>query len=380
MEYPNVRAQILRAVRPDHTACGDTSARDPRTTPRSTPAIHSITETHTPNLPNSEPSAPPMTPSAHDTDFLGGDPGFTRSITSNAAYDQDVAFDLDLDPLFDASVRCFSCSDVTFDHGHPTIGHESVHPDSDTLLAADTHNPTSSLHVHTVDGPSASPDGPIAQIDGGSQATTTGERSYLWSYHPYSGQYTLTDAGGRKHHPTGTGYLKIPTTTGYTFAPCYYTPTLPTIISPAHLTRRPEMQNYTITCFPHSTFKSNLILHHQSRHSQNIMIPMITNSGITFSYPLLLPTVTQHETSALPTGTAYQCHALSTSTTTPSNIPVHTLNRDAQCILWHNRLGHIHHRRISELHKHVLGIPKIDMPNELENCPTCLIAKARRSA
>jgi GAG-pre-integrase domain len=344
--------------------------------------VHSIAE-HA-NSPSPSPSHDPLPPSApptvHDTDFSGGDPGFTRSLTGNTTYNEDVTYDLDLDPDFDASLRCFSCSDLTFAHGQFPIGHESVNLDTAAPFPVPSDHHAPSFHTHSVDDSTPSPEGPIAQIDGGSQATTTGERHYLWSYRPYSGDYTLTDAGGRKHHPTGTGYLKIPTTTGHHFAPCYYTPTLPTIISPAHLTRRPEMQSYTIACFPDCHSKSKLVLHHHARTSQNVTIPMITNGGITFSYPLLLPTDAQHMQCALPTGAAYQCRALSSTAIDAPTLSVHTLNRDAQRILWHNQLGHIHHRRISELHKHVQGIPKIDMPNELEQCPTCLLAKARRSA
>jgi Reverse transcriptase (RNA-dependent DNA polymerase)/GAG-pre-integrase domain len=65
---------------------------------------------------------------------------------------------------------------------------------------------------------------------------------------------------------------------------------------------------------------------------------------------------------------------------TSHDYPIHTLNRTAQRIQWHNRLGHIHSRRIAELHKCAIGVPNLPIANDLEQCPTCLLAKTRRTA
>jgi GAG-pre-integrase domain len=49
-------------------------------------------------------------------------------------------------------------------------------------------------------------------------------------------------------------------------------------------------------------------------------------------------------------------------------------------MLWHNRLGHLHSRRVTNLYKCTSGIPKLDLTSNIDKCPTCLIAKARRTA
>jgi Reverse transcriptase (RNA-dependent DNA polymerase)/GAG-pre-integrase domain len=65
---------------------------------------------------------------------------------------------------------------------------------------------------------------------------------------------------------------------------------------------------------------------------------------------------------------------------TPRDFHVHILNREAQRVLWHNRLGHLHSRRVADLYKCTSGIPKLDLASDIDKCPTCLIAKARRTA
>ena len=57
----------------------------------------------------------------------------------------------------------------------------------------------------------------------------------------------------------------------------------------------------------------------------------------------------------------------------------HQLTRDQQRILWHQRLGHMHSRRISDLHKYSVGVPKLPIATELEKCPICLHAKLRHA-
>ena len=58
---------------------------------------------------------------------------------------------------------------------------------------------------------------------------------------------------------------------------------------------------------------------------------------------------------------------------------VRSLTRPALRMLWHQRLGHLNFRRLSEMHRFVKGIPKFDMPSVIEQCPICLAAKLRKS-
>ena len=61
------------------------------------------------------------------------------------------------------------------------------------------------------------------------------------------------------------------------------------------------------------------------------------------------------------------------------NIVINSLNRRALYQLWHQRLGHLNYRRLSELHKHVKGVPKLPMVDETVQCPICIQAKMHKA-
>jgi hypothetical protein len=56
------------------------------------------------------------------------------------------------------------------------------------------------------------------------------------------------------------------------------------------------------------------------------------------------------------------------------------ITREQQRILWHQRLGHIHPRRIAQAHKYADGIPAIAHASDLEKCPICARAKLHKAA
>jgi hypothetical protein len=59
----------------------------------------------------------------------------------------------------------------------------------------------------------------------------------------------------------------------------------------------------------------------------------------------------------------------------PETYVVRSLSRSALPMLWHQRLGHLNFRRLSEMHRFVEGMPKFTLPTKLEGCPICLAAK-----
>ncbi len=63
----------------------------------------------------------------------------------------------------------------------------------------------------------------------------------------------------------------------------------------------------------------------------------------------------------------------------PETYVVRSLSRSALRMLWHQRLGHLNFRRLSEMHRFVKGMPKFTLPTELEGCPICLAAKLRKA-
>ena len=64
--------------------------------------------------------------------------------------------------------------------------------------------------------------------------------------------------------------------------------------------------------------------------------------------------------------------------TPSSDDHVHSLTEEGTRMLWHQRLGHMNLRGISDLHKSVNGIPIIKHHCLLDNCPSCLSSKLRR--
>ena len=66
-------------------------------------------------------------------------------------------------------------------------------------------------------------------------------------------------------------------------------------------------------------------------------------------------------------------------TCTDPALSVHALTRNQLRILWHQRLGHLHSRRASDLHRFVVGVPSLPIATELDNCPVCARAKLRKA-
>lgn len=45
------------------------------------------------------------------------------------------------------------------------------------------------------------------------------------------------------------------------------------------------------------------------------------------------------------------------------------VTQDQQRLLWHLRFAHIHSRRVSDMHKFAIGVPKVKIATELDVCP-----------
>jgi hypothetical protein len=56
------------------------------------------------------------------------------------------------------------------------------------------------------------------------------------------------------------------------------------------------------------------------------------------------------------------------------------LSERATCVLWHQRLCHVHMHRLSGLYKYVGDIPAIKIPQDIEGCNTCWTCKLRNTA
>ncbi len=68
-----------------------------------------------------------------------------------------------------------------------------------------------------------------------------------------------------------------------------------------------------------------------------------------------------------------------TSTDSTKEYVVRALSRSALRMLWHQCLGHLNFRRLSEMHRFVKGMPQFTIPTEIEECPICLASKLRKA-
>jgi hypothetical protein len=110
--------------------------------------------------------------------------------------------------------------------------------------------------------------------------------------------------------------------------------------------------------------------------TDDICFPQTLHRGLLFSDPVIVPTAAQHSASIphdLPNNEAVPV---------PSHAPsiVRQLSREQQRVLWHQRLGHMHARRVSEAHKYATGIPVLPNASDLDKCPICARAKLHKAA
>lgn len=227
------------------------------------------------------------------------------------------------------------------------------------------------------------PDAPLrAHTDGGSMATTTNRREYLWGYRALSAEEqrpVLRVADSRAHHPVGVGFLRVPTrdSPGYRLTKCFYTPSLPaTILSPSSMAREHRCTaGYTTTfTFDGKDCCVNLVYPGNDR-SADIVIPQVLLHDLLFTLPL------ERNPDAAPQPIALGLHdPCSVPPSTNKSTIISALTQDQLRVLWHQRLGHMHSRRVATAYKYASGIPKVPIASELESCPVCIRSKLRKAA
>jgi hypothetical protein len=224
------------------------------------------------------------------------------------------------------------------------------------------------------------PDAPLrAHTDGGSMATTTNRREYLWDYRelsPEERRPVLRVADSRAHHPVGIGFLRVPTTDnkhGYHPARCFYTPSLPaTILSPSAMAREHQCSGgYTTTFTFHGKDCSVNLIHDNADKSRDIVIPQVLIHDLLFTLPLLRNPDSPD---------CRECTLLSQPLSSETSLGVSALTQDQLRVLWHQRLGHMHSRRVATAYKYADGVPKVAIASALESCPVCMKSKLRKAA
>jgi hypothetical protein len=66
--------------------------------------------------------------------------------------------------------------------------------------------------------------------------------------------------------------------------------------------------------------------------------------------------------------------------TTQSVANVLALTQDQLCVLWHQRLCHMHSRRVATAYKYAEGVPKVPLASMLESCRVCMKLKPWKAA
>jgi hypothetical protein len=141
----------------------------------------------------------------------------------------------------------------------------------------------------------------------------------------------------------------------------WWTPTLPvTVLSPTAAVKRHKHHFYgyaTHLNYIRTTGSGTLKAHQGCAHA--ITIPGIMHWLLLYTAPLV-----------------HVC-----SHPTPDDACQITVLSDcAVRVLWHQCIRHCHARRISEMHKHIYGIPKIQNPPSIDGCDTCWACKMHKSA
>ena len=276
----------------------------------------------------------------------------------------------------------------------------------------------------------------VAQVDQGSQVTTTSNRRLIWAYRPLTRGRMVNSATGHRTRPIGEGYLKVPDASeeGFKMVRVEHNPGIPgTYLSPHTIAKENSGRSSSIFS-DYETGEAILTVHSRINRARNVHIRGTLKRALFYTKALILPS--EHEqTAPLPRAQInvnvaarrvveeaiagiddnneaadFDIVGDNGDDDTATNIdevndrnepepeppprkrrlddPIfdpeevvfcHALNRDALRLLWHQRLGHMHHRRVSDLHRYCRGIPNLPMSTEVDSCPVCLRAKLHKA-
>ncbi len=134
-----------------------------------------------------------------------------------------------------------------------------------------------------------------AQVDQGSQVTTTSHRELIFEYREYKGGRTVSSASGHRTKPIGKGYLKVPDKSekGYMFVRIEHNPALRgTFISPHTIAKNIKGRSSSIV----SNYESGnamLTIHSSVNHHRDIHIPGELRQGLFWTRPLMIPSTAE---------------------------------------------------------------------------------------
>jgi hypothetical protein len=174
-------------------------------------------------------------------------------------------------------------------------------------------------------------------------------------------------AGNTRHCSLGFGYLKVVAhddhgaPNRFSLLHCWYTPALRrTVFSPGATVKRHRKRFSGCTAYKNFSKATGHITLHSIIAGHDIVFPGILIRTSLFTAPLV---------------------SYANSTTDDEMVSqIRYLSERASRVLWHQRLRHVHMRRLSGLYKYVDGIPVIKIPQDIEGCDTCWTCKLRNAA
>jgi hypothetical protein len=243
----------------------------------------------------------------------------------------------------------------------------------------------------------------VAQFDSGANTNITNQKSVLWNLQKLKTPKLISDAGQTKHIANHRGYLVLPRAGdgNYQAIHTYYTPSMNvTILSPTAICNQfNKIREWNVYNNLNENTANAVFTDNQG--TTIFILQLSLHNGLQWTQPLIHPTDFQ-KLHKVPSNLV---HAICTSPTYESDIIIddislfddytnndtiaisaendfhiiHQINIKAQYQLWHQRLGHLQPRIITDMHNHATGIPKLPSPSIVDNCPVCLSAKMRRA-
>jgi hypothetical protein len=212
-----------------------------------------------------------------------------------------------------------------------------------------------------------------AQVDSAADRTTTPHRELIHDFRlpdPSRGDLTCVgDAGVHTHKIMGYGFFHIK---AYCFednkevilkAPCTYIPSIPStlmnFLDVPHCMVAGELVD-----FRSGTAYRLVELEHDKQVITRLKVPLVRINCRLYTEDRLIPYSPSIQTIRYDlTGPVIQ----------------RIISDEPTRLLWHTRFGHLNFRCLSSLHRSVLGLPVIKDAHQVDNCPSCLESKLRRS-
>lgn len=213
-----------------------------------------------------------------------------------------------------------------------------------------------------------------AQVDSGADRTTTSRRHLIHDFRlpdPLKGDRTsIGDAGHHTHKIMGYGFFHIcsyhiKNNVKQTLrVPCMYIPTIPSTL-------------VNFLDIPHCSVIGKFVNKKTAQAYQYVEVTGTDGRMQLHKIPLICVHNTRLYT-AEPLIAALPSSDMTSYALTSDEIK-RIVSDEPTRLLWHSRLGHLHYRCLSSLHKSVIGLPLIKDTHVVDKCPSCLEAKLRRS-